>query len=189
MHVGAVALFEGPPPPFEDVLDHVRGRLHLVPRYRQKLAYPPLETSHPLWIDDPTFNLEYHVRNTALPAPGTEEQLWRLAARIASQQLDKAKPLWEMWIIEGLEGNRFALIFKTHHSLVDGVSGVDLATVLFDVQPTPPAPPTDLEPWQPQAEPTPAELVLAGMRGAVRTTLELVARALNSATRPASTLN
>src|SRR5690349_18383317 len=146
MHIGGVLIFDGPPPPFEEFLDHVRGRLHLVPRYRQKLAYPPLETGRPLWVDDPTFNLEYHVRNTALPAPGTESQLWRLAGRIASQQLDKAKPLWELWLVEGLapdEGDeeRFALISKTHHSLVDGVSGVDLATVLFDVEPTPAPPP------------------------------------------------
>ena len=82
MHIGGALIFDGPPPSFEDFLDHVRGRLHLVPRYRQKLAYPPLESGRPLWVDDPTFNLEYHVRNTALPAPGSEEQLWRLAARI-----------------------------------------------------------------------------------------------------------
>src|SRR5215469_12234282 len=140
MHIGGVLIFEGPPPEFADYLDHIRGRLHLVPRYRQKLAYPPLETGRPLWVDDPTFNMEYHVRNTALPAPGTEEQLWRLAGRIVSQQLDKAKPLWEMWLVEGLEGGRFALLTKTHHSLVDGVSGVDLATVLFDLESTPSPP-------------------------------------------------
>ena len=104
MHIGGVLIFEGPPPAFEDFLDHVRGRLHLVPRYRQKLATPPLETGRPLWVDDPTFNLEYHIRHTALPAPGTEEQLLRLAARIASQQLDRAKPLWEMLARGGARG-------------------------------------------------------------------------------------
>ncbi len=163
MHIGGVLVFEGPPPEFEDYLDHVRGRLHLVPRYRQKLATPPLETGRPLWVDDPNFNLDYHVRHAALPSPGTEEQLFLLTSRIASQQLDRSKPLWESWLVEGLEDDRFALIFKTHHSLVDGVSGVDLATVLFDVEPRAPAPPTDLEPWQPQREPSPAELV-AGRR-------------------------
>ncbi len=104
MHIGAVLIFEGSPPAFSDYLDHVRSRLHLVPRYRQKLAIPPLETGRPLWVDDPSFNLEYHVRHTALPAPGTEEQLFLLASRIASQQLDRSKPLWENWLVEGLRG-------------------------------------------------------------------------------------
>jgi WS/DGAT/MGAT family acyltransferase len=189
MHIGAVLLFEGPPPKFEDYLGHVRGRLHLVPRYRQKLATPPLETGRPLWVDDPSFNLEYHIRHAALPAPGTERQLFLLAARIASQPLDRSKPLWESWLVEGLEQDRFALIFKTHHSLVDGVSGVDLATVLFDLTPEPAPPPTDLEPWQPHREPSSADLVLAGVRGAARTTVELATRALTAVTRPAGTLN
>jgi WS/DGAT/MGAT family acyltransferase len=189
MHIGAVLVFEGPPPDFEDYLDHVRGRLHLVPRYRQKLATPPLETGRPLWVDDPTFNLEYHVRHTGLPSPGTEQQLFLLASRIASQPLDRSKPLWESWLVEGLEGDRFALIFKTHHSLVDGVSGVDLATVLFDLSPEAQEPPTDLEPWQPHREPSAAELVAAGVRGAARTTAELVARALAAVTHPESTFS
>src|SRR5436305_5699009 len=134
MHIGGVLIFEGPPPDFDQFLDHVRGRLHLVPRYRQKLTTPPLETGRPLWVDDPSFNLEYHVRHTALPPPGTEEQLFLLTSRIASQPLDRSKPLWESWLVEGLADGRFALIFKTHHSLVDGVSGVDLASVLFDAE-------------------------------------------------------
>ena len=189
MHIGGVLIFEGPPPAFDDFLDHVRGRLHLVPRYRQKLATPPFETGRPLWSDDPNFNLEYHVRNTALPSPGSEQQLLRLAARIASQQLDRAKPLWEMWFVEGLEGGRFALISKTHHSLVDGVSGVDLATVLFDVEETPARPPDDLDPWQPAPEPSAAEMVLAGVRGIVNTTAEIGVRAIRASTRPSTTLN
>jgi diacylglycerol O-acyltransferase len=189
MHIGGVLIFEGPPPKFEDFLDHIRGRLHLVPRYRQKLANPPLQTGRPLWVDDPTFNLEYHVRNTALPSPGSEEQLLRLAARIASQQLDRSKPLWEIWLVEGLKGKRFGLISKTHHSLVDGVSGVDLATVLFDLEPTPPAPPTDLEPWQPHREPSPAEMVVAGVRGVANVAAGLLGRAVSAATRPTSSVN
>ena len=188
MHVGAVLIFEGPPPQFDDYLNHMRGRLHLVPRYRQKLTTPPLETGRPLWIDDPSFNLEYHVRHAALPSPGTEDQLFQLAARIASQQLDRSKPLWESWLVEGLEGDRFALIFKTHHSLVDGVSGVDLATVLLDLGPTPTPPPTDLEPWQPRPEPSAAELIAAGIRGAVTATGEIVTKALSATTRPAASL-
>jgi diacylglycerol O-acyltransferase / wax synthase len=188
MHVGAVLIFDGPPPAFDDYLDHIRGRLHLVPRYRQRLATPPLETGRPLWVDDPSFNLEYHIRHAALPSPGTEDQLFQLAARIASQQLDRSKPLWESWLVEGLEDDRFALIFKTHHSLVDGVAGVDLATVLLDLGPTAAPAPTDLEPWQPRPEPSGAELILAGVRGALSTTAELVAKALSAATRPASSL-
>src|SRR4051794_19525674 len=97
MHVGAVSLFEGPPPAFAEFLDSLRMRLHLVPRYRQKLAVPPAGTGRPLWIDDPAFNLEYHVRQSALPRPGTEDQLLRLAGRIFSQQLDRRRPLWEIW--------------------------------------------------------------------------------------------
>jgi len=92
MHVGAVMIFEGPPPLYTDFVNQIRSRLHLVPRYRQKLAFPPIETGRPVWIDDPSFNLEYHVRHTALPAPGSEEQLRALAARIHSQRLDRAKP-------------------------------------------------------------------------------------------------
>src|SRR5205823_13384405 len=102
MHIGGVLVFEGPPPKFEDYLDHVRGRLHLVPRYRQKLATPPLESGRPLWVDDPSSNLEYHIRHAALPAPGTEQQLFLLAARVASQQLDRSKPLGEIWLLEGV---------------------------------------------------------------------------------------
>ncbi len=195
MHIGGVLVFEGPAPEFADYLDHVRGRLHLVPRYRHKLATPPLETGRPLWVDDASFNLEYHVRHAALPAPGTEEQLLRLASRIASQQLDRSKPLWESWLVEGLAPaaaggeERFALIFKTHHSLVDGVSGVDLATVLLDLEPRPRPPTADLEAWQPRPEPSPAELVLAGLRGAVTTTAELMLRALGASTRPTASIS
>jgi diacylglycerol O-acyltransferase len=189
MHIGGVLIFEGPAPAFEDFLDHVRGRLHLVPRYRQKLATPPLETGRPLWVDDPDFNLEYHVRHTALPPPGTEDQLFLLTSRIASQQLDRSKPLWENWLVEGLEGDRFALISKTHHALVDGISGVDLASVLFDAEREPQGQNgAELEPWRPEAEPSSAELVLAGARGAVTTTASLVTRAIVAATRPATSL-
>ncbi|MBV8219458.1 MAG: wax ester/triacylglycerol synthase family O-acyltransferase, partial [Solirubrobacterales bacterium] len=189
MHIGGVLIFQGPPPDFAAFVNHIRSRLHLVPRYRQKLATPPFETGRQLWVDDPDFNIEYHVRHTALPAPGTEEQLFLLAARIASQQLDRTKPLWENWLVEGLEGDRWALISKTHHSLVDGVSGVDLATVLLDLEPTPPKqPPAALEPWQPHREPSSVELVAAGIRGMVGAAAGMVGRGASAATRPASSL-
>ncbi len=188
MHIGAVLIFEGPPPGFTEYLDHVRSRLHLVPRYRQKLATPPLEMGRPLWIDDPSFNLEYHVRHSALPEPGSEEQLFRMAARIASQQLDRSRPLWESWLVEGLTDDRFALIFKTHHSLVDGVAGIDLATVLFDLERAPAPDPGEIEAWQANPEPSGAELVVAGLRAVANTAGELTERAMIAAVRPSSSL-
>jgi diacylglycerol O-acyltransferase / wax synthase len=188
MHIGALLVFAGPPPDFTDYLDHVRGRLHLVPRYRQRLSTPPLETGRPLWVDDPDFNIEYHVRHTALPSPGSEEQLFLLAARIASQPLDRDKPLWESWLVEGVEGDRFALVFKTHHALVDGVSGVDLATVLLDLGPSARRPPENLEPWRPKPQPSSAQLVAAGARGMVGVAGELAVRAASAVARPGATL-
>ena len=184
MHVGALLIFDGPPPPADEFLDQIRSRLHLVPRYRQKLVVPPLETGRPLWADDPTFNLEYHVRQTALPKPGTEDQLFRLAARIVSQQLDRSKPLWETWLVEGLEGDRFALISKTHHALVDGVSGVDLATVLFDLEKDPPPVEHPQAAWHAAPEPSSAEVIAAGIRGIAKAGVELAARAVGAATHP-----
>ncbi len=191
MHIGGVLTFHGPPPDFEAFLDHIRSRLHLVPRYRQKLATPPVEAGNPLWVDDPTFNLEYHVRHAALPAPGTDEQLLQMVARIFSQPLDRDKPLWENWLVEGLKGGRFALISKTHHSLVDGIAGVDLATVLFDAEPHPAQQPPsrDLEPWHPHPEPSAVELVVAGLRGMVGAAFGMGGRLLTgAAASPESTL-
>jgi len=188
MHVGALTIFEGPAPAYEDFLDHIRSRLHLVPRYRQKLAFPPIEMGMPLWIDDPSFNLEYHIRHTGLPDPGSEEQLLLLTARIFSQRLDRSKPLWEVWLVEGLESGRFALISKTHHSMVDGVSGVDLATVLFDLSPVPQPVEHDGEAWVPHNEPSGAELVAAGVRGIIRSGIKLAAGALDSVRHPERTL-
>jgi WS/DGAT/MGAT family acyltransferase len=188
MHIGAVTIFEGPPPAYADLLAAIRSRLHLVPRYRQKLAFPPLETGRPLWVDDPAFNLEYHLRHSALPAPGSEAQLRTLAARFVSQRLDRGKPLWELYMVEGLEDDRFALISKTHHALVDGVAGVDLATVLFDLQPDPPPVEHPAGGWQPAPEPSTVELAARGMRALVRTPLELAGRAAGAATRPLETL-
>ena len=128
------------------------------------------------------------MRHTALPAPGSEEQLRALAARIHSQQLDRAKPLWETWLVQGLEGDRFALISKTHHALVDGISGVDLVTVLFDSEPSPPPQPHPEEPWRPQPEPSAVELAARGIKGLVKTPFELAGRAAAAASHPTETL-
>jgi diacylglycerol O-acyltransferase / wax synthase len=183
MHVGAVLIFEGPPPTYDDFLDHVRNRLGLVPRFRQKLAIPPAQSGRPFWIDDPTFNLAYHVRHSALPAPGSEEQLRNLAGRLFSQALDRSKPLWELWLIQGLEKNRFAIINKTHHALVDGVAGVDIATVLFDVKPVP-EPSEDRTPWVPSPPPSQAELAAEGVRELAEAPVKLGLRALRAARHP-----
>jgi WS/DGAT/MGAT family acyltransferase len=189
MHVGAVMILEGPPPPFDEFLDSLRTRLHLVPRYRQKLSFPPIESGRPLWVDDPNFQLEYHVRQTALPAPGSEEQLMLLAARIFSQQLDRSRPLWEMWLVEGLEDGRCAVISKTHHAVIDGVSGVDIGQVMFDVGPVPAEieHPTG-EPWIPRREPSAGELLATGVLGIARTGIEVATRALQALTRPQAAL-
>src|SRR5664280_1597987 len=184
MHIGGLTIVEGPPPDMDEFLEQIRRRLHLVPRYRHKLAHTALDSGRPVWIDDPSFNLEYHIRHTALPAPGGWEQLQDLTARIFSQQLDRSKPLWEMWLIEGLEENRFALITKTHHSLIDGIAGVDLATVLFDLSPDPPPLPTSGRPWQPHTEPGTAHLLAAGLQGAIRTGLTLAEGAMDALAHP-----
>jgi WS/DGAT/MGAT family acyltransferase len=170
MHVGAIMIFEGPAPGYDDLLEHVRSRLHLVPRFRQKLAFPPVQAGRPFWVDSPNLNLEYHVRHSALPAPGSEEQLRRMAARVFSQQLDRSKPLWELWLVQGLTRNRFALVTKTHHAVVDGVSGVDIATVLFDLNPVPePAEPQIS--WAPSPEPSGATLLAKGAEDVLRAPL------------------
>jgi diacylglycerol O-acyltransferase / wax synthase len=186
MHVGALMVFEGPPPSYDEFLEQVESRMHLVPRYRQKLAFPRFEMGRPMWVDDPTFNLEYHVRHTALPAPGSMEQLRQLAARIFSQRLDRSKPLWETWLVQGLEDNRFGLISKTHHSMIDGVAGVDLASVLFDLSPVPQR--VEPEPWTPHPEPTDAELVAEGVKGLVKRPFSFVNRAVESVQSPGRTL-
>src|SRR3954470_18133125 len=159
MHVASVTIFEGPAPDYDDVVEGIRARLHLVPRYRQKLGFVPFQQGRPKWVDDPTFNIAYHVRATALPAPGEEEQLRALAGRVFSQRLDRDKPLWEIWIVEGLDDNRFALLSKVHHSLVDGVSGADLMTVLFDAAPDPAPPAEPSVPWQPRPVPSDSQLL------------------------------
>ena len=161
MHVAAVMSFDGEPPHIDEVVEGIGARLHLVPRYRQKLAFVPFGQGRPRWVDDPHFNLRYHVRHTALPEPGSEEQLKNLAGRVFSQRLDRDKPLWEMWVVEGLDGGkRFAVLSKTHHALVDGVSGIDIMSVLFDTKPEPDAQPAAEEKrWLPAPTPSGAQLL------------------------------
>jgi diacylglycerol O-acyltransferase len=159
MHVASTLIFDGPKPDYDEFREHVASRLHLVPRFRQKLRFVPLGLSRPTWEDDPHLNLEYHVRQTALPPPGSEEQLRVLAARIFSQALDRSKPLWELWLVDGLGDDRFAVVGKSHHALVDGVSGVDITTVLFDTKREPAGPPEPSDEWLPSPERSDAEVV------------------------------
>jgi WS/DGAT/MGAT family acyltransferase len=163
MHVAGCFVFEKGPLAtpdggidIEKIREYVASRLHRIPRYRQRIAWIPVET-HPVWVDDDRFNIHYHVRHTALPAPGDDRQLKRLCGRVMSQQLDRGKPLWEMWVVEGLEHDRFALVCKTHHCMVDGVSGVDLLAVLLS-----PTPDKEFEPsgrWMPNPTPSGAMLL------------------------------
>jgi WS/DGAT/MGAT family acyltransferase len=148
MHIGGVSIFEGPPPPFPELRDMVAGKLDLVPRYKQKVRSVPLAAGTPVWVADPHFSLEYHLRHTAVPPPGSEEQLRQMAARVFSQHLDRTKPLWELWLVEGLQDGRWALLSKVHHCMVDGVAATDLMTVMFSdtvvpagrARPVPPEP-------------------------------------------------
>jgi len=190
MHIGSVGIFEGPTPSREDLCAAVSCKLHMVPRYRQKVRYPPLHVGPPVWIDDAHFNLDYHVRRTALASPGGEEELRALVGRVMSQQLDRTKPLWELWAAEGLGDGRWALISKTHHCMVDGVSATDLLSVLLDAEREPerePAPP-----WTPAAEPSTAGLIaqplvrrakspFSAAAGLVRAPGEIADRALQAA--------
>jgi WS/DGAT/MGAT family acyltransferase len=185
MHIGGLLIFAGPPPPYLDFVDHVRGRLDKVPRFRQRLVTPPLEAGRPLWADDVNFNLKYHIRHTALPEPGGERQLMRLAGRVFSQQLDRSKPLWEMWLVQGLERDRFAILTKTHHASVDGISGVDIGTVLFDLEPVPEPAPVQ-NGWKPQPTPSGAKLVARGVTEAAGAPLRLAEQAYGAVRRPDS---
>jgi diacylglycerol O-acyltransferase / wax synthase len=161
LHIGSVAIMEGPPPPFEEVLEMITGKLSLVPRYREVVRFVPFAMGRPVWVDDAHFNLRYHLRRTALPAPGGEEELRILVGRIMSQQLDRAKPLWEMWMAEGLGAGRWALVSKVHHCMVDGVSGTDLLTVILDKERDAGAPRVDT--WTPEPAPSGTRLLADAM--------------------------
>jgi WS/DGAT/MGAT family acyltransferase len=154
MHVACAMVFDGAAPDYDDLLDHVAARLHLVPRYRQRLAEVPFAQGRPKWVDDEHFDLRYHVRHTALPAPQGEYELQVLAGRVFSQQLRRDRPLWEMWLVEGLEDDRFAVLSKTHHALVDGISGLDILSVLFADETD-----ADAAAWTPQPPPSEAQLL------------------------------
>ncbi len=159
MHVASVMVFEGRAPEYERFVEHILSRLHLVPRYRQRLAFVPLGQGRPVWADDPHFNPRYHIRHTGLPRPEDDTELKQLAGRVFSLRLDRSKPLWEMWLVQHMAGERFAVIAKTHHALVDGISGVDITTVLFDAAPEPLRAARPPLPWVARPLPGPAKLL------------------------------
>jgi len=188
MHIGAVLIFEGPPPSLEDFVAHVESRLVYVPRYRQKLIYPPLDAGRPLWVDDTGFNLSFHMRHTALPSPGSDKELIALANRVFSQSLDRSKPLWEMWLVQGLQHDRFAVLIKSHHAMIDGISGIDIGTVIFDVTPNP-EPAENVDEWKPRPEPSSLNLLRQSASDLAVTPLRLTERAINAVRRPESVVD
>jgi WS/DGAT/MGAT family acyltransferase len=173
MAIASLAVFEGPSPSHDEFLTFLSGRLPLVPRYRQKLRTVPFRLGRPVWADDPDFDLRYHVRRTALPAPGGDQQLSQLMARVMSQRLDRDFPLWEYWLVEGLAQGRWAVITKLHHCMADGILGTDLYRVIFDASPEPSPPVADDRTVDPGPEPVllasqaVLELALLPVRGAL----------------------
>ena len=163
MHMGAVCVFGGPPPSLDEIAAMTTAKLHLIPRYRQRVRSVPFELGRPVWVDDPHFNLDYHLRHTALPAPGDDATLCRLVGRIMSQPLDRDRPLWENWLVEGLEGGHWALVCKIHHCMVDGIAGIELLGVVLDLEAD--ATVAVSEPWQAQPEPPSVTKVLDAWGG------------------------
>jgi len=161
MHIGSCSIFAGPSPSLDELSDSIESRLPLLTRYRQKVRFVPGGLGHPVWVDDPHFQLDYHVRHSALPPPGRVQDLENLMGRLMSQELDRHRPLWEVWMIEGLPDDRWALITKVHHCMVDGISGIDLMAVLLDSDPLEPA--RESEPWTAAPEPSDLQLTLQAL--------------------------
>lgn len=182
MHIGSLMIFDGPTPSYEELCAYLDSRLDQVPRYRQKIQSVPLNLSQPIWVDDPDFELEYHVRHTAVPKPGKTEQLGRLASRLLSQRLDLDRPLWEMWLVEGLAKGQWALINKVHHSMIDGLSGHDIMEVLLDTS----ASGRDNPPsqWEPEPAPGTVSLVTDAVVDSVKRPTEHLQRMVGRASNP-----
>ncbi len=169
MHVAALSIFDPSTRPdgrlrFEDVEASLASRIHLAPRLRHKVRTIPLNLGLPLWVDDPHFDLHFHVRRAALPTPGGHRELTEYAQRILSRPLDRTRPLWELYVLEGLEGGHVATLLKVHHAMIDGISGMHLAAALWDLQPeAPPIPPPPA--WLPEPEPSTEGLVRDAFEG------------------------
>jgi WS/DGAT/MGAT family acyltransferase len=164
MAIGAVLMCGGEPPSPDDFEAHIRSRVHLLPRLRQRLAFPPLRLGTPFWIDDPSFDLDNHVRHTSLPPPGDDAQFHDLVGEVLSPPLDRSHPLWELVLVDGFEDDRFAIVYKTHHAMADGFSAVDIGTLLFDPEPKA-EPSREEEPWSPQPSPSSAALLVRAATG------------------------
>lgn len=191
MHVGGLFLFDASGTDafdFHRFLDLVRSRLHLVPRYRHKLAYAPLNLSNPIWVDDPQFDISYHVRHAALPKPGDMGQLMEYAARILSRPLDRDRPLWELYVIEGLAEDRIAMLGKNHHAMIDGIAGLDIATVMLDLAPDGSDEIPDPEPWSPQTPPSGYELAWSSVKRLATSPAAAVETARRIVSTPATTV-
>jgi WS/DGAT/MGAT family acyltransferase len=186
MHIAGLSVFEGPPPAPGEFVALLEAKMHEIPRYRQRVRVVPLELGRPVWVDDPHFNLEYHVRQTALPAPGDDAVLCRLMGRLMSQPLDRNRPLWEDWIVEGLPDGRWALIFKVHHCMVDGIAGVQLLSAVLDAEPTVEL--SEPPPWEPAPEPSGAEMVLDAWRGVAGDVVHRVLGLPSTVAHPATAL-
>lgn len=183
LHIAGVTIYAGPAPSLEDVCGLILGKMHGIPRYRQRVRSVVLELGRPVWVDDPFFDIGYHVRHTALPQPADDAALERLTARLMSQRLDRDRPLWECWLVEGLSDGRWALVLKVHHCMVDGVAGVGLLEALLDLEPDPSVPTP--QPWTPSPEPTPGEMVADAWMGLMADTVTRGAHLVTAATRPA----
>ena len=151
LHIGSLGVYEGSIP-FDRFHAHVESRMPNIPRYRQRLAFVPLSIAHPTWEDDADFSVSNHVKRVSLPAPGNDQQLAELSAELFAQPLTREKPLWEMFVIEGLEGGRTGILSKVHHCMVDGVAGIELLVAILDISPEP-APAPEQTPWDPSALP------------------------------------
>lgn len=184
MHIAGACIFPNPAPSFDELMALVLGKMDMIPQYRQRVRPVPFELGRPVWADDPYFDISYHLRHTALPAPGDDATFRRLVGRLMSQPLDRDRPLWEVWLVEGLAGDRWAAVFKVHHSMVDGIAGVGLLTVLLDLVADAEVP--DPQPWSPAPEPTSTELVADAWGGLADDVMETVRGIGRSITEPSS---
>lgn len=187
MHIASACMFDGVPPDYEQIVALIAGKLHEIPQYRQRVRPVPFELGRPVWVDDPFFDLRYHVRHTALPVPGDDAMFTRLMGRLMSQPLDRDRPLWEVWLVEGFADGHWALVCKVHHSMVDGIAGVQLLTALLDI--TPDARPSEPRQWSPRPEPSGVSKVLDAWSGLAADGMASLRRVASVLGRPRATVD
>ncbi len=187
MHMGSLMVFEGPAPTYEEFREAIANRLDLLPRYRQRVREVPMQLNAPIWVDDPHFQLDYHLRHIALPPPGGEEQLQAITSQLLDQRLDLSRPLWEAWLIVGIDGDNWAVLNKTHHAMVDGLGGTDMIEAIMDPEPENTEPkPSD---WLPKSEPGNSSLLTAALTDLIKEpirTIEQVGEATRAPRRAAA---